>query len=176
MMVDAFAALAVVPGDRLLDLGFGGGLLSELALHAGARVTGVDRSAAMVARANRRFASAVAAGQARFLEGPAQALPLPDSAIDCVASINTLYFWPDLEAVARELWRVLVPGGRLVLGWQTAKSVRAWPGHVHGFRAWDDADIEAAATVAGFAIASIAPGHHRMVGDYRTLVALRSAS
>ncbi len=174
MMRDAVSALALQPGERLLDLGFGGGALSAAALQAGAIVTGVDRSAAMVARANARFAAAISAGQARFIEGAAEALPLPDAAVDCATSVNTLYFWQDLDTVPRELWRVIAPGGRLVLGWQTADSVRAWPGHIHGFRAWDDAPILSAVARAGFTIGPLSSGHHRMVGDYRTLVALRS--
>jgi SAM-dependent methyltransferase len=94
--------------------------------------------------------------------------------MDKAASVNTLYFWADPDAVMAELARVLRPGGRLVLGFQTAEAVRAWPGHVHGFHAWDEAAVVAAAEAAGFRIQALEPGLDPRVRDYRTLVARRA--
>jgi arsenite methyltransferase len=172
MMAAAFAALEVRPGARVLDLGFGGGMLIRRLLAAGARVTGVDRSAAMVARARRRHLAEIREGRALFLEGDAHTLPLGDAAVEMAASVNTLYFWADLAPVLAELHRVLVPGGRLVLAFQTPDQVRAWPGHVHGFVAHEIADVERALVEAGFA--PEAPAHHRArpVGDYVLLAAV----
>jgi len=175
MMRDAFFALDVEPGEPCLDLGFGGGALVERMLKAGATVTGVDRSAAMVARAQARFAQGMASGRACFLEASADALPLPDRSVQKAASVNALYFWPDLLVVMRELARVVQPGGRLVLGFQTAAAVRSWPGHVHGFHAFEDAEISHAVSEAGFVLLDVRPGFHPAVRDYRTLIARRDA-
>jgi len=174
MMREAFDALDVRAGETVLDLGFGGGALADRLLASDAAVVGVDRSAAMVQRACRRHASAVAAGRARFLQGSAQALPLADASLDKAASVNALYFWPDLAAVMRELARVLKPGGRLVLGFQTEDAVRSWPGHVHGFFAWPDACVEKAVEDAGMPIASVRHGFDPRVRDFRTLVARKA--
>ena len=165
MMGAAFRALETKPGERVLDLGIGGGALSRRLVRAGAVVTGVDPSTALLERARRRMPGAT------FLEGHGAAIPLADSAVDKAASVNTLYFWADPAVVMAELARVLAPGGRLVLGFQTAEAVRAWPGHVHGFHAWDEATIAAAAEAAAFRIVAVEPGHDPRVRDYRTLVA-----
>lgn len=166
MMAAAFRALEANPGEHILDLGIGGGALSGRLAGAGVRVTGVDPSDVVLARARRRIG-----GAATFLEGRGEAIPLPDGSLDKAASVNTLYFWPELAPVMAELARVLRPGGRLVLGFQTADAVRAWPGHVHGFCAWEDGAVTQAAEAAGFTIGALCPGHSPRVGDFRTLVA-----
>ncbi len=169
MMNVAFRALEPRAGERILDLGVGGGALSRALARAGVRVTGVDPSDVVLAQARRRIGDAGA-----FLMGRGEAIPLPDGAIDKAASVNALYFWPALEPVTAELARVLRPGGRLVLGYQTAESVRAWPGHVHGLKAWEERDIRAALEASGLALQSVRPGHSWRVGDYCTLVARKA--
>ena len=169
MMDAAFAALEPRPGEAILDRGVGGGGLSRALARCGVRVTGVDPSEVVLEGARRRIGD-----KGRFLQGRGEAIPLPDGATDKAASVNALYFWPALEPVVVELARVLKPGGRLVLGFQTAESVRAWPGHVHGLKAWDEAEIRAALGLAEFAILSVRPGQSVRVGDFRTLVARKA--
>lgn len=169
MMDAAFAALEPRSGERILDLGVGGGALSRGLARAGVAVTGVDPSEVVLDGARRRVGRA-----GTFLEGRGEAIPLPDAVLDKAASVNALYFWPALAPVMGELARVLRPGGRLVLGFQTAESVRAWPGHVHGLTAWDEGAIAAALEAAGFAIQSVRPGRSLRVGDFRTLVARKA--
>lgn len=169
MMAAAYDALAPKAGESILDLGVGGGALSRALARAGVRVTGVDPSDVVLEGARRRIGDA-----GTFLKGRGEAIPLPDGAMDKAASVNTLYFWIDLAPVFAELARVLKPGGLLVLGYQTAESVRAWPGHVHGLKGWEEAEIGAALGAAGFAIMSVRPGQSVRVGDFRTLVARKA--
>jgi arsenite methyltransferase len=108
--------LALTPGDRVLEVGFGGGVNLPALLARAAFVAGVDRSSTMVAAARARFAAAVRAGRADFREGTVQALPFAAGAFGKACTVNTVYFWPSLEAGFAELARVLCPGGRVVVG------------------------------------------------------------
>ena len=103
---------------RVLDLGTGPGVsafaLAE-ALPAGSRVTGVDLSAAMIARARAHHARRYAhLGGVEFLSADAAALPCDDVSFDLVTGHSFLYLLPDPVAVLREARRVARPGARAV--------------------------------------------------------------
>ncbi len=110
------AAASIRPGDRVLDLGCGPGnqLLHLARLHPGARFVGVDASRPMLRRARRTLDSGGAGGVA-LRRGDLTALrALPDAAFDCVTCTLSLHHLPDLDALhraAREMSRVLRPGG-----------------------------------------------------------------
>src|SRR5215472_9598123 len=109
-------AVAVLrPGETVLDLGSGGGidvLLSARRVGPGGRAYGLDASAEMIglARAN---AAAAGAGNAEFLRGGIEDIPLPDGHVDVVISNCVINLSADKPRVLAEAFRVLRPGGRL---------------------------------------------------------------
>ena len=113
--VDAAGALE---GVDLLDVATGTGNAAILAAAKGAHVTGLDLTPELFATARER---AAAIGlEVEWLEGDAEALPFADASFDRVLSSLGVQFAPRHERVARELVRVLRPGGRFVLGNWTA--------------------------------------------------------
>jgi SAM-dependent methyltransferase len=97
--------LAPQPGERILDLGCGNGILTARIAERGARVVGIDASSELVA-----------AARARGIEanlGDACALDF-DGAFDAVFSDAALHWMPVIDAVLRGVHRALVPGGRFV--------------------------------------------------------------
>ncbi|HVJ51809.1 MAG TPA: class I SAM-dependent methyltransferase [Aliidongia sp.] len=109
--LDRLSALVPLPGRRILDVGCGDGALVRALTRKGAHVTGIEIDA-------RALAPALAAepvGDERYLEGRAEALPLPSASIDVVVFFNSLHHvpMPLLDAALREAARVLVPGGTL---------------------------------------------------------------
>jgi demethylmenaquinone methyltransferase/2-methoxy-6-polyprenyl-1,4-benzoquinol methylase len=101
------AEAVVRPGDRVLDACCGTGDLALAAARAGGRVTGVDFSGEMLARAERK------APEFDWVQADAAALPFPDESFETVTVGFGIRNLADLEAGLRELARVLVPGGRL---------------------------------------------------------------
>lgn len=111
------ARAAFAPGERVLDVACGTGLVTFQAAQAvGARgaVLGVDLSGAMVEAAQRR-AAAPGAPNARIARMDAEQLDLPDAGFDVVLCALGLMYLPEPERALREMRRVLRPGGRLVV-------------------------------------------------------------
>ena len=107
----AFAELT--PGEIVLDLGSGGGidvLLSAKRVGPAGKAYGVDMTDEMLAlaRENQRQAGAT---NVEFLKGTIEHIPLPDNSVDVVISNCVINLSGDKDAVLREAFRVLKPGG-----------------------------------------------------------------
>ena len=113
-------ALHLGPGDRLLDIGCGGGLLLRDAMAFGAVVTGLDHSPEMVALARER------APGATVVEGRAERLPFADSTFTAVSMSVVFFFFDEPDLALEEARRVLRPGGRLAV-YTTAPELRGTP-------------------------------------------------
>ncbi|HEX7172247.1 MAG TPA: arsenite methyltransferase [Candidatus Limnocylindria bacterium] len=103
------------PGDRVLDLGSGGGidvLLSAKRVGPTGRAIGLDMTDEMLALAQRN-AAAAGATNVEFLKGTIEAVPLPADSVDVVISNCVINLAADKPAVFREIARVLKPGGRI---------------------------------------------------------------
>jgi SAM-dependent methyltransferase len=112
------------PGDRVLEVGYGGGALVRLLTDQvrDGSVCGVDPSPDMRDLAIRRNRRAAAAGRLDLRVGTAAATGFPDAAFDHVVTVNTVAIWPDLEAGLRELHRVTRPGGDVVIAWHGGRA------------------------------------------------------
>jgi ubiquinone/menaquinone biosynthesis C-methylase UbiE len=99
------------PGDTVVDVGCGPGAAVRRAARLGASTVGVDPALVMLLLARILTRSSL---PARYLQGSAEALPLPDESASAVWSIASVHHWADLDAGLRQARRVLRPAGRLV--------------------------------------------------------------
>ena len=148
-------ALSLGPGDRLLDVGCGGGLLLRDAMATGAEATGLDHSPEMVALARDR------APGATVVLGKAEELPFADGVLSAVSMSVVFFFLDDPVRVLRECRRVLRDGGRLAV-YTTSQELRgtgaapepiASRGHFY-----TDDELAALAEQAGFRDAHVESG------------------
>jgi SAM-dependent methyltransferase len=101
--------------DMYLEIGFGSGLfIKKYASHLSC-IAGIDCSEDMVNLASSINEDLVESGKAEFVQGDASALPWKDSEFSVVVGIETFYFWPEPERALKEIYRVLIPGGRLLI-------------------------------------------------------------
>ena len=103
--------------DTILDVGCGGGrtVRKLAAIATKGKVYGIDYSAESVAIARSTNEQLIKAGRVEIRHASVSHLPFPDRTFDLVTAVETHYFWPDLIADLREVFRVLKPGGRLVI-------------------------------------------------------------
>jgi ubiquinone/menaquinone biosynthesis C-methylase UbiE len=111
------AQVSIGKDDTILDVGCGGGrTLSKLAAIATeGKVYGIDYSEQSVAAANRTNARWIDIARVEVRKASVSELPFSDNMFDVVTAVETHFFWPDLPADVREVFRVLKPGSWLLM-------------------------------------------------------------
>jgi ubiquinone/menaquinone biosynthesis C-methylase UbiE len=150
--INAFALqqLDLSPNDRVLEIGFGGGVTLAPLIERAAFVGGVDRSRDVIRRAKARFREAVESGRADFREGTVEAIPFDASSFDKVITVNTVYFWTSLDAGFAQIHRVLSPGGRAAIGFLRKQKMDTMGVPPDIFTPRTSEDVTGAMTRAGF--------------------------
>lgn len=109
--------VSVERGYTILDVGCGGGrTVSKLAAMARqGKVYGVDFSEASVAVSKKTNACGLEGGRVEIRQASVSQLPFPDGMFDLVSAVETHFWWPDLPGGTREIFRVVKPGGKLIV-------------------------------------------------------------
>jgi ubiquinone/menaquinone biosynthesis C-methylase UbiE len=104
-------------GDTVLDVGCGGGrTVQRLAdMTDLGKVHGVDYAEASVAASRGFNGAAVESGRVEIQKATVSRLPFANDVFDIVTAVETHYYWPDLPGDMREIYRVLKPGGWLLI-------------------------------------------------------------
>ncbi len=135
--------LDMQPDDELLDIGCGPGAFLAAKAQGVRRVVGIDVSPVWLRAAERRLADRITAGTARLVVASAAELPFGDGEFSAVTAINA-------PAKLAEAYRVLRPGGRLVIGDPDPRKSRDEPAGSWGVPRWGEADYRRMFEDAGF--------------------------
>jgi SAM-dependent methyltransferase len=174
------ALIELEPGQTVLDLGSGGGidvLLSAKRVGPAGKAYGLDMTDEMLAlaRENQRQAGAT---NVEFLKGTIEAIPLPDNSVDVIISNCVINLSSDKDAVLREAFRVLKPGGRFAVSdvvvrgdvpADIRRSMELWVGCIAG--ALEEQDYAGKLRAAGFADVDVETWRVYNVDDARAFLA-----
>ena len=168
------------PGEVVLDLGSGGGidvLLSAKRVGPTGKAYGLDMTDEMLALANENKRKA-GAENVEFLKGEIEHIPLPDNSVDVIISNCVINLSADKDAVLREAYRVLKPGGRFAVSDVVTRgeilpeirnSVLLWVGCMAG--ALDEAEYRNKLSSAGFEQVNVEPTRIYRAADAREYLA-----
>lgn len=106
---------------RILEIGFGrGSYLQDLLFSKSTQLFGIDISETMVELAVQLNPS----DNINLEQGDIRCLPYEDNFFDTVISVNSIYFWEDIEMCLREIQRVLKPNGQVIIGFSPKEALK----------------------------------------------------
>ena len=112
---NALKAINPKKDDKYLEIGFGSGIFIKKYMFHVSKIAGIDHSEDMVKLASDINRKLVESRKAEFKHGYASSLPWADNEFTVVAAIEVFFFLNETEKTLKEIFRVLKPGGRLII-------------------------------------------------------------
>lgn len=156
MITSCIDALVLKANDSILEIGPGGGLhipylfrKEEALLYQG-----VDISETMITMATENNAALLENGSVTLSHVASEngyvTFPFEDNAFDKIFTVNTLYFWDDAPAQAKEIYRVLKPGGQLCIAFAPKDFMETLPFTQYHFHLYTQKEAEDLFAGSGF--------------------------
>lgn len=144
--------------DRILEIGFGPGkLINEMAnITTEGVVEGIDFSPTMLKHAIKVNKQHISKGRVKLQKGECRTLPFNKESFDKLCSINTLYFWKEPGKYLSEMFRVMKPGGKVVIGFRDDKQMSRLNLSEDIFSTYSQNKVVSLLSNAGFSNAHIA--------------------
>lgn len=141
----SFKLLAPEPNDKLLEIGMANGFFIRELMEMADELyyTGVDHSPLMIKKATELNADGIEDKKVKLVLATAKHLPFNDNSFDKILCVNTIYFWDTPADELAELYRVLIPGGKMVMSFCSQDTMRKYPYETYGLKtyAMDDAAL-----------------------------------
>lgn len=144
--------LQLQSGDRVLEIGFGGGDLLHKIVQTGqpSLIAGIERSPDALKIGQKQFQPFIHQGKVELHLADAAALPFPNHHFSHLCTVNTLYFWSNASQVLTECHRVLNPGGKLVICYTSKAYLDQQKFSQHGFVTYEVSEVEMMLKMASF--------------------------
>lgn len=174
----ALEQLQVQKGQQILEIGFGGGDLIARLLQTGLslQIAGIDLSSVAIATVQQRFKTAIFHNHLTVHQASAVAIPFSDDTFDAVVTVNTVYFWADIETVLKQCYRVLKPGARVAIAYNSKAFLEKNQMTQHGCQTYAVEDVEAYLSIAGFTDIQTVSDHSTSNGQFFCTSGVKSSS
>lgn len=144
--------ISLQPNEKVLDIGFGNGCLIKR-LHKKYPVSefhGIDISEDMLHIALKRNAAAIRKGNMQLSHGDVVALPFKDNSFDKIYTVNTMYFWKDVNKGMQEIKRIMKEDALFVIVGHYQHYLEKLPMTKYNFKNYSLQEIESLLTLYGF--------------------------
>lgn len=139
----SITALHLQCNHRVLDIGFGGGVALEMMSRevSEGMVVGLEMSDTALRQAHKKFRRQIKDGRIELMKGVIEDMPFSEKEFDRVTTVNTIYFWKDVEKSTAEIYRVLKPNGAVVIGFRPADEMKKLAFTKYGFKLYNNTTI-----------------------------------
>lgn len=146
------AQLELKEGDRVLDIGFGGGYLLGRIMPTVKRgvAAGLDISPVMVENCRARYRDELRAGRIDVRCGGVEMLPYPDGYFTKVSSVNSIFYWRDAQQGISEIYRILQEEGKVVLTYTCKQDLEKKGLGQYGVKSYEEQEVYEMLVRAGF--------------------------
>ncbi len=145
-----------LPGDSILEIGFGNGaLLKQLLTNDQKKVYGIDYSELMVEEATKINKELIEKGVVEIKHGEIENIPYPDNSFDKICTINTVYFWGSPEKALSEIKRVLKKDGYFAVGFRSKEKVSHYEFTKYDFQLYSIDGLKDVTEQNGFEVRSV---------------------
>lgn len=146
-----YDTLSIRENDHALEIGSGtGALIKEIADHlSNGLIEGVDFSKTMVALAQKKNRKHINNGKVKIHLGDFDEIPFDFNCFDKVFSVNTIYFWKNPNTSISKIYRILKPGGKMIIGFHDKDEMEKMPLNRDIFKYYSTHDIKELLSVHG---------------------------
>jgi len=144
--------LPLKANDSVMEVGMGNGYFVKDLFKKEPTITycGCDFSEIMVDESLKNNPELIHAKKAEFNLASVTALPYQNEFFDVLFTVNTIYFWPDMDKAFNEIRRVLKPGGKLVLSLRPKSVMKDYPFVKYGFQMFENDELQNILQLNGF--------------------------
>ena len=147
----SYEQLKPIGNEKVLEIGMGNGFFVPYLMKlADVDYTGLDYSPLMVSEAEKLNNELKKQRRIKFIEGSVEKVPFEDHFFDAIVTANTIYFWPNVVENAKELLRVLKPGGRLLVAYRNKELLDKIEFTKYGFNKYEISEVEEVFEKSGF--------------------------
>lgn len=150
--LNSYKILNPQKNSLVLEIGMGNGLFIKDLLNNANNIKyiGLDFSQVMIDEATELNQNLIDEQKVSFINGSVNSLPFKDNSIDYITTTNTVYFWPSLKENAKEIYRVLKPNGKVLIGYRSKDLMDKIELANYGFNKYTKDEIEALLKDTGF--------------------------
>jgi ubiquinone/menaquinone biosynthesis C-methylase UbiE len=150
--LNSYKILNPQKNSLVLEIGMGNGLFIKDLLNNASNIKyiGLDFSQVMIDEATELNQNLIDEQKVSFINGSVNSLPFKDNSIDYITTTNTVYFWPSLKENAKEIYRVLKPNGKVLIGYRSKDLMDKIELANYGFNKYTKDEIEALLKDTGF--------------------------